>query len=120
MTRTKGWKDHVIRPLEDLRCFECAMVGGQCLDDILTDLHLLLVLGQHGDVVLLLLVLLLHDGPLALVQGDVLPWTHSTNHYYCPVLLRRTPVSPNFNRLLSHAHGFHKKHKSLSLLYKAT
>jgi len=39
-----------------------------------TDLHLLLVLRQHGDVVLLLLVLLLHDGPLALVQGDVLAW----------------------------------------------
>lgn len=37
-------------------------------------LHLLLVLGQHADVLLLLVVFLLHDGTLALVQGDVLPW----------------------------------------------
>lgn len=45
-------------------------------------LHLLLVLGQHADVLLLLVVFLLHDGPLTLVQGYVLPWkdiqrTHS-------------------------------------------
>lgn len=37
-------------------------------------LHLLLVLGQHADVLLLLLVFLFHDGPLTLVQGYVLPW----------------------------------------------
>ncbi len=36
-------------------------------------LHLLLVLGQHADVLLLLVVFLLHDGPLTLVQGYVLP-----------------------------------------------
>lgn len=35
--------------------------------------HLLLVLGQHADVLLLLLVFLLHDGPLILVQSYVLP-----------------------------------------------
>lgn len=39
---------------------------------VTTYLHLLFVLGQHADVLLLLLVLLLHDGSLTLVQGDVL------------------------------------------------
>lgn len=37
-----------------------------------TDLHLLLVLGEHADVLLLLLMLLLHDGSLTLVKGNVL------------------------------------------------
>lgn len=37
-------------------------------------LHLLLVLGQAADVLLLLPVPLLEDGPLTLVQGNVLAW----------------------------------------------
>lgn len=37
------------------------------------NLHLLFILGQHVDILLFLLVLLLHYGPLILVQGDVLP-----------------------------------------------
>lgn len=38
-------------------------------------LHLLLVLGQHADVLLLLMVFLLHDGALTLVQSYVLAYT---------------------------------------------
>lgn len=44
--------------------------------------HLLLVLGQHADVLLLLLVFLLHDGPLTLVQGDVLAWGETQRTKY--------------------------------------
>lgn len=40
-------------------------------------LHLLLVLGQHADVLLLLVVFLFHDCTLALVQGNVLPWKNA-------------------------------------------